>query len=360
MLFKLITIILATLSRGSASNHYNFPSIYNFGDSNSDTGGGSAAFTAVPPPNGMTFFGTPSGRRCDGRLIIDFIAEQVKLPYLGAYLDSIGARSFKGGANFAIGGASIRPGGYSPFNLGVQISQFQQFKARTVDLYNHHDSKVTLPSPEDFSSALYTFDIGQNDLSFGFQHTTEDQVRASIPDILQHLITTIQQLYNEGARVFWVHNTGPHGCLPYSVIYGSKSGNLDPNGCVRSQNEVAQEFNRQLETLLTQLETWLPKAMIIYIDVYSAKYALISNAKSQGFVDPMRFCCGSYYECHVDCGKRVVVNSTVYGDACSDPQAHISWDGIHYSEAANRWVAGLIINGSILDPQKSTEPAMLH
>lgn len=50
-----------------------FPAIYMFGDSNSDTGGRSAAFSEVPPPNGETFFGRPSGRYCDGRLIIDFI-----------------------------------------------------------------------------------------------------------------------------------------------------------------------------------------------------------------------------------------------------------------------------------------------
>lgn len=53
----------------------NFPAIYNFGDSNSDTGGISAAFLAVPPPNGETFFGRPSGRTSDGRLVIDFIGK---------------------------------------------------------------------------------------------------------------------------------------------------------------------------------------------------------------------------------------------------------------------------------------------
>jgi hypothetical protein len=53
----------------------NFPAIYNFGDSNSDTGGISAAFAALHPPNGETFFGHPSGRYCDGRLIIDFIGK---------------------------------------------------------------------------------------------------------------------------------------------------------------------------------------------------------------------------------------------------------------------------------------------
>lgn len=50
-----------------------FPAIYNFGDSNSDTGGISAAFVPIPSPYGENFFGKPAGRDCDGRLIIDFI-----------------------------------------------------------------------------------------------------------------------------------------------------------------------------------------------------------------------------------------------------------------------------------------------
>ena len=56
-----------------------FPAIYNFGDSNSDTGGLSAAFGQAPPPNGETFFHTPSGRYSDGRLVIDFIGTSISL-----------------------------------------------------------------------------------------------------------------------------------------------------------------------------------------------------------------------------------------------------------------------------------------
>lgn len=52
-------------------------------------------------------------------------------------------------------------------------------------------SKGKLSRPEDFSKALYTFDIGQNDLAFGFQHTTEEKVAASIPDILANLSQAI-------------------------------------------------------------------------------------------------------------------------------------------------------------------------
>jgi hypothetical protein len=45
------------------------------GDSNSDTGTHSTAFTALNSPNGDTYFHMPAGRFSDGRLIIDFIGK---------------------------------------------------------------------------------------------------------------------------------------------------------------------------------------------------------------------------------------------------------------------------------------------
>lgn len=82
--FVLITGFILYLSLGppskrliESSEECQIPAVYNFGDSNSDTGCVSAAFGRVPYPNGISFFGKPSGRYCDGRLIIDFIGELV-------------------------------------------------------------------------------------------------------------------------------------------------------------------------------------------------------------------------------------------------------------------------------------------
>ncbi|XP_027153358.1 GDSL esterase/lipase At3g27950 isoform X2 [Coffea eugenioides] len=341
-----------------------FPALYNFGDSNSDTGGRSASLDMVAPPNGETFFKAPSGRFCDGRLIIDFMAEELGLPYLSAYLDSIGS-NFRHGANFATGGSSIRPGGYSPFHLQLQIGQFLQFKSRTTLLYKqlNHSAKSPplqsrLPRPQDFSDALYTFDIGQNDLAYGFEHTSEAETRESIPSMLDKLGEAIHQLYKAGARNFWVHNTGPIGCLPYSVIYYlPKPRNLDGKGCVEPQNKVAQEFNEQLRRKVLQLRAQLPAAALTYVDMYSAKYSLISNAKKLGFEDPSQFCCGSYYGYHIGCGEKAIVNGTVYGNPCPNPSEHISWDGIHYSEAANALLAKTVLDGSLADPKVSVGEA---
>ncbi|XWS25141.1 hypothetical protein CRYUN_Cryun27aG0045100 [Craigia yunnanensis] len=102
------------------------PAIINFGDSNSDTGGFSAAYFQTPPPNGKTIFNMPAGRNSDGRLIIDFIAQSLDLPYLSPYLDSLGS-NFSHGANFAVSASTITPqgrglseGGFSHFYLDVQ------------------------------------------------------------------------------------------------------------------------------------------------------------------------------------------------------------------------------------------------
>lgn len=65
--------MVASSAGAARARQCSFPAIFNLGDSNSDTGGLSAAFGQAPPPNGVTFFHSPAGRFSDGRLIIDFL-----------------------------------------------------------------------------------------------------------------------------------------------------------------------------------------------------------------------------------------------------------------------------------------------
>ncbi|KAK3413121.1 hypothetical protein EUGRSUZ_I01728 [Eucalyptus grandis] len=279
-----------------------FPAMYNFGDSNSDTGGISAAFDPIPSPYGAGFFHKPAGRDCDGRLIVDFIAEKLKLPYLSAYLNSLGT-NYRHGANFATGGSTIRRQnetifefGISPFSLDMQIVQYDQFKRRTAELYSQAkdaSEKSKLPVQEEFAQALYTFDIGQNDLSVGFRKLSSDQLKAALPDIVNKLASAVQNIYRNGGRSFWIHNTGPIGCLPVNFFYNHNppAGYLDDHGCVKTQNEMAVEFNRQLKERVIKLRQELPEAAITYVDVYAAKFGLIGNYKSEGkdLLTPSRF-----------------------------------------------------------------------
>ncbi|XP_059657826.1 GDSL esterase/lipase At3g26430-like isoform X1 [Cornus florida] len=278
-----------------ANKPCDFPAIFNFGDSNSDTGGLSAAFGQVPPPYGESYFHRPAGRYSDGRLIVDFI---------GGVFEGL------------------------------------------------------LPKTEDFSRALYTFDIGQNDLWAGYLlNMTMDQIRAYVPDALEQFKTTIKDIYGHGGKSYWIHNTGPIGCLPYvlnSLLPGGDQ--VDKFGCASPFNEVAQYFNRKLKEIVVQLRKDLPLAAITYVDVYSVKYELISQAKKHGFEHPLRACCGHggkyNYNKNMECGTKITVDGkqVLVAKSCKDPSVAISWDGVHFTEAANKWVFDQIVDGSFSDP----------
>ncbi|KAL6657686.1 hypothetical protein ACP70R_005466 [Stipagrostis hirtigluma subsp. patula] len=364
----LLALALAMRVPGGAGagGDCHFPAVFNFGDSNSDTGGLSAAFGAAPPPNGRTYFGMPAGRYSDGRLVIDFIAESLGIPYLSAYLNSIGT-NFSQGANFATAGSSIRRqntslflSGFSPFSLDVQSWEFEQFINRSQFVYNNKGGiyRELLPKAEYFSQALYTFDIGQNDITSGyFVNKTSEEVIAIIPDLMERLTSVIQSVYGLGGRFFWIHNTGPLGCLPYALVHRPDLASpTDGAGCSVAYNKVAQAFNLRLKETVARLRRTHPDAAFTYVDVYAAKYKLISEAKKLGFDDPLLTCCGHggryNFDLSVGCGGKALVNGTwvVVGKSCDDPARRVSWDGVHFTEAANRFVFDQIAGGALSDP----------
>ncbi|KAK1577906.1 hypothetical protein Q3G72_025900 [Acer saccharum] len=364
----LLCIVISVISLPSPLTSLHtceFPAIFNLGDSNSDTGGLSAAFGQAPYPHGITHFHHPAGRFCDGRLLIDFIAEDLGLPYLSAYLDSM-ASNFRHGANFATAGSTIRPqnttmtqSGVSPISLDVQYVQYSDFHRRSPVLRKQGGVfEKLLPLEDSFSRALYTFDIGQNDLTAGYKlNMTTDQVKAYVPDVLHQLSNVIKGIYAQGGRSFWVHNTGPVGCLPYSLDrFLITAAQVNKYGCANPFNEVAQFFNRRLKDIVFQLRKDLPLAAITYVDVYSLKYSLFTQAKKLGFKDPLKTCCGHGGKYNFNskrrCGSKIIENGKeiVIANACKDPSVKVIWDGIHFTEAANRWMFKQLVNGSFSDP----------
>ncbi|KAI5355301.1 hypothetical protein L3X38_008196 [Prunus dulcis] len=361
--YMLSSHYITALRPALAIKECEFPAIFNFGDSNSDTGGLAASIYPSPSPYGETYFHIPAGRISDGRLIIDFLAKSLGQPFLSAYLDSLGA-NFSHGANFATGSSTIRlpnrilpaPGGYSPFTLTIQYSQFLQLKNRSQLIRDRGGIFASLmPKEEYFSKALYTFDIGQNDLGEGFfANLTIQQVNASIPDIISSFSANIKKIYDLGGRSFWIHNTGPIGCLPY--ILANFPSQKDEAGCAKSHNEVAQQFNHNLKEATVQLRKDLRLAAITYVDVYSVKYSLYKEPKKYGFELPLVGCCGSGGKYNfngrtLDCGRTVTVNGRqIFAGSCKRPYVKVNWDGIHYTEAAAKIVFDKISTGAFSDP----------
>eukprot|EP00249_Psilotum_nudum_P034356 c53312_g1_i1 orf=170-1318(+) len=339
-----------------------FPAIFNFGDSNSDTGGLFAAFPPQLPPYGETFFHEPAGRASDGRLVIDFLAGALGFPYLSPYLQATGS-SFLHGANFASSGSTVRlpnttlfQSGLSPFFLGVQVSEFKEFRKRALRFFSEGKYLGSLPKPDDFSRSLYTIDIGQNDFTSRLTELTIDQVKSFLPDVVDELGAAVQNLYNEGARIFFIANLAPAGCFPFILTnVAHNNSDLDQNGCLKPYNTLASFYNDLLRAKLADLEVNLAGASVIYLDTNSIKYELLANASAHGFTYTTRACCGGggpyNYNPSVSCGKSIIVDGKlVTAGSCSNPSIYISWDGVHNTEAANHYIASEILSERFFHP----------
>ncbi|KAL3516151.1 hypothetical protein ACH5RR_023053 [Cinchona calisaya] len=363
-ILQIFTLFLICIPFSSALD-FKYPAVFNFGDSNSDTGGLAAGLgLTFLPPNGQTYFNKPSGRYSDGRLIIDFLMDAMDLPYLDPYLDSIRAPSFEKGCDFAVAGSTILPPAtyngvsLSPFPFGVQVAQFIRFKNRVLDLQARgRESDKYIPHGDVFQKGLYTFDIGQNDLAASFELKTYDEVIASIPTILAEFEAGIKKLYDEGARNFWIHNTGPLGCLAqYISKFRTDPSKLDELGCVITHIQAAKFLNLQLYALCKKLQGQYSDANITHVDIFSIKYDLIANYSKYGFKQPIMVCCGLggpplNFDNRILCGQKKVLNGTsVTLKACSDSTKYVNWDGIHYTEAANHFVTSQILTGKYFDP----------
>ncbi|KAB1994892.1 hypothetical protein ES319_D13G126500v1 [Gossypium barbadense] len=332
-IFLIIALLFIFLPL-TASIHFKLPAIFNFGDSNSDT------------------------------------VEAMDLPFLNAYLDSIGRTSFRKGCNFAAAGSTIEPPtarAVSPFSFRVQVAQFIRFKLQVLRLIAKGKKlHKYLPDEDYFQNGLYMFDIGQNDLAGAFYSKTFDQILALIPLILTEFETGIKTLYDQGARNFWVHNTGPLGCLAQNVAkFGTDPSSLDELGCVSKHNQAAKVFNLQLHTLCKKLQGQYAGSNFTYVDIYTIKWNLIANYSKFGFEQPIMVCCGYggpplNYDSRIGCGKTEVLNgTTMTAKACSDSSEYVNWDGIHYSEAANQYVSSQILTGKYSDPPFSDKMPFL-
>ncbi|KAG1326087.1 GDSL esterase/lipase LIP-4 [Cocos nucifera] len=345
----LVAFLAALVESKCVSN----PVLFNFGDSNSDTGGSAAGLGNVfPLPDGRVFFHRSTGRLCDGRLIIDFLCESLNTSYLSPYLESLGS-NYSNGADFAVAGAATQPYSTNPFSLNTQVRQFLRFKSRSLELISQ--GIEGLINKEGFQKALYAIDIGQNDLSGAFGgNSTYDQVIAKIPNFISQIKNAVKTLYANGGKNFWIHNTGPLGCLPEKLSLPRKDdSSLDPYGCLVPFNNAAKEFNAQLSSICNELSSELKDANIIYIDIFAIKYDIVANYTKYGFESPVVVCCGYggppyNFDPNIRCGNPS-------SNVCADGSKYISWDGVHYTEDANAMVASKILTTDYSKPSVKFE-----
>ncbi|KMT20366.1 hypothetical protein BVRB_1g003650 [Beta vulgaris subsp. vulgaris] len=364
----LVVVVIVAVFRGLCECKCDIKGIFNFGDSNTDTGGFYAAFPSERGPFGMTFFKKPTGRATDGRVIVDFLAQAIGIPFLSPYLRSIGS-DYRHGANFATLASTVRlPNtslfvtGVSPFSLSIQLNQMKELQFRVLEFSNSTFNYVPklatpLPSMGIFEKALYTFYIGQNDFTGNLPYIGIIGVKQYLPQVILQITSAIKELYGIGGRTFWVLNLAPIGCYPsFLVELPHESSDLDEFGCMISYNNAVKDYNNMLKEAMQQTRALLPDASIIYVDTHSVLLDLFQHPTSYGLKYGTRACCGEgggpyNFNPQVFCGNTKLINgTTLTATACEDPNMYVSWDGIHATEAANKIVTLAILNGSYFDP----------
>lgn len=356
---SLIGALLPILCHG----HCNFPAIFNFGDSSSDTGAIHFVFPnnelAEHPPYGRTYFGKPVNRYSDGRLSIDFFAEALGMSFLSPYLQSVDS-NFRFGANFAASGATARDVSFiAPIYLTVQINQFKVFKKQVLESINKHGTQSYLPPADAFEKGIYILDIGGNDFSYGYKNLklSPSQVKQTIlPIVARNVAAAVKELYNEGARTILVKDVGPQGCQPFWLTYfGHSPNDFDSHGCSISYNDAVRYYNGLLKGQIAAVRGQLKGANVIYVNTYDVLYDFIAEPSRYGFKQTTRACCGvggkHNYDYAVQCGSSgTIAGHPVKAVSCSNPETYVNWDGVHWTDRANRLLTKQILGGKHFEP----------
>ncbi|GLJ50053.1 hypothetical protein SUGI_1064580 [Cryptomeria japonica] len=324
--------------------------LFVFGDSYSDTGNLVELFPfgtdAEKLPFGSTFFGAPSGRFSDGRLIVDFLANDMGFPFIDPYFKNIGPK-YRNGIDFAVSGATacdvidLTSGATAcnitarvPFSLQIQIDQFNKFKQNVNSTIGKQVSGCQDLNIA-FGSGLYFIFIGTNDMLNGFFQLTAP-MDSIAHGILKAISKAIKELYAEEAREFVVFNIPPAGCFPILLDIAGSSIPKDSLNCSKVHNQVIEGYNAQLHKTLQSLQKDLRDATIRIVDIYQFIIDAISHPEDYGFdkTKTLSACFAKSKE-----------------EACSRPDKYISWDGVHFTDAfSNHFVEEMVFNNNYVFP----------
>ncbi|OMO90378.1 Lipase, GDSL [Corchorus capsularis] len=293
-----------------------FPAMFVLGDSLVDNGnnnGLSSLAKANFLPYGIDFQRGPTGRFCNGKTIIDFLGDLLGLPLLPAFtITFTGQIDIRSGVNYASAAAGILD--ESGQNFGDRFSFRQQVQNFGVTLnqlknqMNEEELDHSTFNPEEFADLLIT-----------------------------NYARQIMALYRLGLRKFLLAGVGPLGCMPNQLA----TGHAPPGKCVANVNDMVRIFNKQLKSLVDQLNADYTGtgSIFVFADTYGAFTDILSNPATYGFSATDRGCCGI--------GRnKGQITCLPFSIPCLNRDEYIFWDAYHPTQAFNEIIALKAYSGS--------------
>ncbi|EPS69683.1 hypothetical protein M569_05083, partial [Genlisea aurea] len=322
------------------------PAFFIIGDSTVDCGTNNFLGTfarADRPPYGRDFdTHQPTGRFCNGRIPVDYLALRLNLPFVPSYLGRTGSvDDMRKGVNYASAGAGIIFSSGS--ELGQHISLTQQIQ-QVLDTFQ----QFTLAMGEEsaaslFSNSVFYISMGSNDyIHYYLRNVSNVQSRYlpwSFNQFLAQMIKReIQSLYNMSVRHVVIMGLAPLGCAPYYLwLYNSTNGE-----CVEMINDLIIEFNMEMRFVTDSLNAELPGARIAFCDAFQGSLDIINNHDRYGLNVTTDACCGmGKYN-----GGIMCISPSM---ACDDAGKYIWWDQFHPTAAVNQILADNVWLGLHVD-----------
>ncbi|MED6190283.1 hypothetical protein PIB30_104357 [Stylosanthes scabra] len=173
-----------------------------------------------------------------------------------------------------------------------------------------------------------------------------------VPQVINKISWAINKLIDLGAQTLVVPGNFAIGC---NFVYlknhpSSDVEDYDESGCLKAFNNFADYYNKQLLAELNRLQELHPDMNIIYADYYHASLKLYQSPTQFGFTKSiLDSCCplGNANNHNVPlkhCGEPGLIT-------CNDPSQYISWDGVHLTEAAYKWIAKGLLQGPFTNPK---------
>ncbi|KAF3562829.1 hypothetical protein DY000_02019835 [Brassica cretica] len=200
--------------------------------------------------------------------------------------------------------------------------------------------RSTCHSPSCLKQSLIMMgEIGGNDYNYGFfQGKSTEEIRSYIPHVVGAIAAAARDVIRAGAVNVVVPGNFPVGCFP---IYLTSFPVNDPKayddkGCLIHLNEFAVDHNSQLQEAITSLQKEFPGVVIVYGDYYSAFQYVLRGDVGFDKSAALKSCCGiggAYsYDGMRQCGAVGV-------PVCQNPDKLISWDGVHLTQKAYRFMS---------------------
>ncbi|XP_020519608.1 GDSL esterase/lipase At1g71250 [Amborella trichopoda] len=344
-------VLLVGVGSGSSTG-----AVFVFGDDLLDSGNNNYIPSMAKsnfPPYGLDFPQGPTGRFSNGKTPpTDLLrtAEFVGLPYPPPYTDpaTVGPKILQG-LNYASAAAGIldQTGQHyiARIPMNKQIENFRESIGNMLAIVNQNTTTLSAH----LAKSVFIIAIGSNDYmnnyllpelySSSAQFTPLAFSDMLVRQLAQQLMVGILALFYMGARKLVVSSVGPLGCTPSQV---HSSGGAQ---CVERVNEMVVLFNSALRTLLINLNSRLPSANFVFVDVFGIMSDILINPYLYGFSVTLKSCC----EVGEGKGQISCVPSSI---PCANRNSYAFWDGFHPTEALYRVVA----ERSFFGPQSDAYP----